>query len=104
MDHIKVGRITVRGAIDRFTASGVVFEDGTALDVDAAVLGTGYRPWLEEFLPDWQAVCYVEGRPLVSGGAMLPGLYFCGQFVSPSGMLRAAGIESRRITAAITSR
>ena len=104
MDHIKGGRITVHGAVDHFTESGVVFDDGTALDVDAVVLGTGYRPALEDFLPEWKAVCDDDGRPLVSGGATsLPGLYFCGQFVSPSGMLREAGLESRRIATAITS-
>jgi len=105
MDHIRAGRITVHGAIARFTPTGVVFEDGTALDVDAVVLGTGYRPALEEFLPAWREVCDVEGRPLVSGGATsLPGLFFCGQFVAPSGMLREAGIESRRIATAIAAR
>jgi cation diffusion facilitator CzcD-associated flavoprotein CzcO len=105
MDHIKAGRITVHGAIARFTESGVIFDDGTSLDLDAVVLGTGYRPALEDFLPDWEAVCDDEGRPLVSGGATsLPGLFFCGQFVSPSGMLREAGIESRRIATAISSR
>ena len=104
MDHIKSGRITVHGAIARFTETGVVFEDGTRLDVDAVVLGTGYRPALEDFLPEWQAVCDDDGRPLVSGGVTsLPGLYFCGQFVSPSGMLREAGIESRRIAASIAT-
>ncbi len=105
MDHIKEGRITVHGGITRFTGPGVVLDDGTSLDVDAVVLGTGYRPALEDFLPEWQAVCDDQGRPLVSGGATsLPGLFFCGQFVSPSGMLREAGIESRRIATAITSR
>ena len=105
MDHIKAGRITVHGGVTRFTGSGVVFDDGTNLDVDAVVLGTGYRPALEDFLPEWRAVCDDDGRPFVSGGATsLPGLFFCGQFVSPSGMLREAGIESRRIATALTSR
>lgn len=105
MDHIKAGRITVHGGVTRFTGSGVVFDDGTNLDIDAVVLGTGYRPALEDFLPDWQAVCDDDGRPFVSGGpTSLPGLFFCGQFVSPSGMLREAGIESRRIASALTSR
>ena len=105
MDHIKNGRITVHGAIARFTETGVVFEDGTGLDVDAVVLGTGYRPALEEFLPQWESVCDGDGRPLVSGGpTALPGLFFCGQFVSPSGMLREAGAESRRIAAAVAAR
>jgi hypothetical protein len=48
-------------------------------------------------------VCDTEGSPLVSGGATaLPGLYFCGMFVSPSGMLREAGIEAARVADAIS--
>ena len=105
MEHIRAGRITVHGAIDRFTERGVVFEDGTDVEVAAVVLGTGYRPALDEFLVGWEQVCDEEGRPLVSGGATaLQGLFFCGQFVSPSGMLREAGAESRRIATAIAGR
>lgn len=102
MDHIKAGRITVHGEVERFTGSGVAFTDGSTLDVDAVVLATGYRPALEELLPEWQAVCGEDGRPTVSGGATaLPGLWFCGQFVSPAGMLREMGIEAKRIASAI---
>ena len=104
MGHLRAGRIGVHPGIERFTADGVVFTDGTALAVDAVVLATGYRPGLDEFLPDWPQVCDEQGVPLVSGGATaLPGLYFCGQFVSPAGMLREIGIESRRIAAHIAA-
>jgi indole-3-pyruvate monooxygenase len=104
MEHIKSGRISVHGAIARFTADGVVFADGTELAVDAVVLGTGYRPALEEFLPDWRTVCDETGVPLVSGGpTALPGLYFCGHYVSPAGMLREIGLEARRIAAHVAS-
>jgi indole-3-pyruvate monooxygenase len=100
MEHLRAGRIVVHGEIERFTATGVVFADGTTLDVDAVILATGYRPALEDFLTDWEQVCDAEGRPYVSGGATaLPGLFFCGQYVSPSGMLREIGLESRRIAA-----
>jgi hypothetical protein len=89
MAHIRAGRIGVHGEITRFTEDGVLFVDGSALAVDAVVLGTGYRPALEEFLVDWQAVCDVNGITLVSGGPTpMLGLYFCGRFVSPAGMLR----------------
>jgi cation diffusion facilitator CzcD-associated flavoprotein CzcO len=98
MAHIRAGRIGVHGEIARFTQDGVVFTDGSALAVDAVVLGTGYRPALEEFLVDWHAVCDMNGIPLVSGGpTAMPGLYFCGQIVSPAGMLREIGLEARRI-------
>jgi cation diffusion facilitator CzcD-associated flavoprotein CzcO len=98
MAHIRAGRIRVHGDIRSFTATGVVFEDGTELAVDAVVLATGYRPALEEFLVPWQEVCDADGLPLVSGApTALPGLYFCGQFLSPAGMLREIRLEAGRI-------
>ena len=104
MDHIRAGRIGVHGGIERFTDDGVVFTDGETLAVDAVVLATGYRPGLDEFLVPWREVCDDEGTPRVSGGpTALPGLYFCGQFVSPAGMLREMGIEAGRIAAHLTS-
>jgi hypothetical protein len=104
MEHIKAGRITVHGAIERFTTDGVVFADGSALATDAVVLGTGYEPGLDELLPEWRAVCDDTGRPRVSGAeSALPGLWFCGQFVSPAGMLREMGIEARRIASGIVA-
>ena len=104
MDLIKAGRISVHGEIARFTPDGVVFTDGTALDVDAVVLATGYRPGLEEFLPEWRTVCDHTGVPRTSGRpTALPGLYFCGHNLSPGGMLREIGIEARRIAAHITA-
>jgi len=100
MRHIRAGRIGVHPDIERFTQDGVVFVDGTHLAVDAVVLATGYRPALEEFLVPWREVCDEQGIPLRSGGpTALPGLYFCGQFIAPAGMLREIGIEARRISA-----
>lgn len=104
MDHIKARRINVHGDIERLTSSGVVFADGSTVDVDAVVLATGYRPALEDLIPEWRAVCGEDGRPLVSGGPTeLPGLWFCGQFVSPAGMLREMGLEAKRIAKAIAA-
>lgn len=104
IDHIRAGRIGVHGDIARFTESGVVFDDGRPLEVDAVVLATGYRPGIAEFLPEWAQVCDDDGRPLVSGGpTALPGLYFCGMYVSPSGMLREAGLEAQRIAHSIAT-
>jgi cation diffusion facilitator CzcD-associated flavoprotein CzcO len=102
MAQLRAGRITVHGDLDRFTAGGVVFADGSALAVDAVVLGTGYRAGVDGFLAGWQAVCDRTGNPLRSGvGSGPDGLYFCGMSVSPAGMLREIGIEARRIAADI---
>ena len=105
MEHVRAGRIRVHPGIERFTATGVVFTDGTWIDVDAVVLATGYEPALADLLPEWRAVCDDSGRPRISGGpTALPRLYFVGQFVAPSGMLREMGIEARRVAADISGR
>jgi indole-3-pyruvate monooxygenase len=100
--HIREGRIAVYGGISRFTETGVVFEDGRELDLDAVVMATGYRPALHDFLPDAARVTNALGVPSVSGGeSALSGLYFCGFFVSPTGMLRAIARDAQSIAAAI---
>lgn len=98
MAHLRAGRIRVHPGVERFTERGVVFAGGETLDADAVVLATGYRPCLEEFLVPWRDVCGDDGVPRASGApTALDGLYFCGQYVSPAGMLREIGIEARRI-------
>ena len=99
---IKDGHLQVRRKISRFTKEGVLFEGADAPESFAAVvLGTGYRPAVADFLPDADDVCDEQGVPLKSGYEVLPGLYFCGFFVSPTGMLREIGIEAKRIAASI---
>src|SRR6201999_50779 len=63
MDEIKRGHITVHGDIERLTADGVVFTDGSPLDLAAIVLATGYRPGISEFLTEWEKVCDSNGIP-----------------------------------------
>jgi cation diffusion facilitator CzcD-associated flavoprotein CzcO len=102
MKQIKQGRITVHGDLDRFTEDGAVFADGLQVALDAVILATGYRAAIGDFLVDWQAVCDSSGTPMVSGApTALAGLYFCGMYVSPSGMLREIGLEAARISAHI---
>ena len=61
------------------------------------------RTWAD-FLRPAAEVTDAVGVPLVSGSeAALPGLYFCGFYVSPTGMLREIGLEARRIAAAIAA-
>jgi hypothetical protein len=98
MDQIRQGHIALHGGLDRFTEDGVVFADGSQVTLDAVVLATGYRASIGDLLVGWEAVCDSSGTPTVSGGpTALKGLYFCGMYVSPAGMLREIGIEARRI-------
>ena len=103
--HIREGHIQVYPGIARFNEKSVVFEDGRELAVDSVVMATGYRPAVHEFLSRADRVTDAAGVPLVSGGeSALAGLYFCGFYVSPTGMLREIGMEAQRIAAAIAGR
>jgi cation diffusion facilitator CzcD-associated flavoprotein CzcO len=97
LDRIGDGSIRIVGGIDRFTPEGIVFEDGTTERFDAVILATGFRPDLRRLLPDMDGVFNAEGMPLKTGEASAPGLYFCGQTVSPTGQLREIALEAQRI-------
>jgi cation diffusion facilitator CzcD-associated flavoprotein CzcO len=105
IDLIKQGRIAVCPGIAAFTAAGVVFADDTRQPFDAVVLATGYRPRVDAFLERASAALDVDGTPSSSGcESPMPGLYFCGYYVSPTGMLREIAREARRIGADIARR
>lgn len=95
---IKEGRIAVCPGVERFAEEGVLFADGQTADFDAVILATGYRPALAEFLEDAEKVTDADGVPYISGEESdLPGLYFCGFYVSPAGMLHEIAAEAPRI-------
>ncbi len=99
---IEQGHVAVRPGIERFTKNGVVFTDGQEQRYDAAILATGYRPRVDAFLQGASQAHDENGRPLSSGReSAIRGLYFCGYFVAPTGMLREIALEARRIAAAI---
>jgi indole-3-pyruvate monooxygenase len=99
---IKRGQITVHPGIERFTEEGVLFTDGNRTKFDAVILATGYRPRVNAFLEGASAAHDENGTPSSSGRETpIPGLYFCGYYVSPTGMLREIALEARRIGAAI---
>ena len=68
------------------------------------ILATGYLPRVNAFLQGAPNACDDRGTPRFSGAeAPLPGLYFCGFHISPTGMLREIAQEARQISAAIAS-
>jgi indole-3-pyruvate monooxygenase len=101
---IKKGDIQVRPGVERFTESGVVFTDRREEEFAAVVLATGYRPAVSDFLAEAGQVCSQDGVPKKSGDEVLPGLYFCGFYVSPTGMLREIAVEARRIARSVAVR
>jgi indole-3-pyruvate monooxygenase len=99
---IRKGRIDVYPGVRSFTESGVVFTDGREREFDAVILATGYRPYIHDFLRGVSPVHDDHGTPLFSGEETpIPGLYFCGFYVAPTGMLREVNLESRRISSSI---
>ena len=99
---IRSGQITIYADIESFTADAVHFSSEVAAPFDAVILATGYRPNLEAFLKPAAKVTDAKGVPLVSGAeSALPGLYFCGYYVSPRGMLNEIAHEARQISGAI---
>lgn len=99
---IKRGQITVCPGIERFTEDGVIFMDGKPGNFDAVILATGYRPRVSAFLAGASAAYDERGTPLLSGcEAPIPRLYFCGYYVSPTGMLREIALEAHQISVAI---
>lgn len=105
IDLIKRGHVAVYPGIERFTADGVLFADGRQESFDAVILATGYRPRVNAFLEAGPTVYDENGAPRSSGQeTSLPGLYFCGYYVSPTGMLREIGLEAQRISATIAGK
>jgi cation diffusion facilitator CzcD-associated flavoprotein CzcO len=102
---IKQGQISVFPGIERFSEDGVVFTDGSRRKFDAVILATGYRPRVNAFLQGAEAAYDENGRPLSTGReSAVPGLYFCGYYISPTGMLREIALEARRISDAIAQK
>jgi cation diffusion facilitator CzcD-associated flavoprotein CzcO len=98
LDRIRDGSIKLRGAIAGLTIAGPVFANGKSEDFDAMVLATGFRPDLRFLIPEVDDVLDAHGMPRVTGAATeAPGLYFCGQIVSPTGQLREIGREAERL-------
>ena len=95
---IRDGSIKIRPGIDRLTAEGVVFGDGSNENFDAMILATGFRPDLRRLVPDVEEVFDQQGMPLAVGrSTAAAGLYFCSQITAPTGQLREIGIEAQRI-------
>jgi pyruvate/2-oxoglutarate dehydrogenase complex dihydrolipoamide dehydrogenase (E3) component len=86
--EIERGRIRIVGEVERVDGATVRFVGGDSDRFDAIVLATGYEPRLPDGI-QWDGSSGVESD--------VPGLYFCGYYVAPTGMLREMGREARAI-------
>ncbi len=102
---IKDGHLVVYAGIKEFTREGVIFTDGKQAEFDAVILATGYRPRVDTFLKVNSNIFDQDGTPLSSGReTSMPGLYFCGYYVAPTGMFREISMEARQISASIATK
>lgn len=104
VQEIRRGRIDILPDVVDVSGSSVAFSNGESRPFDAIVLATGYRPCLPTgasgLAADERGGIRADGHLGNGeddhvGGAR--GLFFCGFYVSPTGMLREVGVEARRI-------
>ena len=96
--EIRQGRIQVMVEVQSFAGSKVQFVDGTEREFQAVVLATGFQPALPPILPTNITLpdeVFATGKGDVKTN--LQGLYVCGFYVSPTGMLREIGLEAKQI-------
>ena len=95
---LKNGRVHVRPALARLTATEAVFEDGSAEPFDVIIAATGFSTGLKELLgtPD---VLDKSDEPTARSGeaSARPGIYFMGYIHSLRGHLFEANRASRRL-------
>jgi cation diffusion facilitator CzcD-associated flavoprotein CzcO len=102
---IRQGAITVYGNIDRIMDNTVFFEDQKQHDFDAIILATGYEHDLANLLGAENEKINKLNTPVGKRTSFgNDGLYFCGFYVSPMGMLREIGIEARKIAEDISAK
>jgi len=96
---IKQGHIKVYGDIVKIEGNTVHFEGNKQQDIDAIILATGYHHNLESFLNlSKDRIEELDNAIDKQSHFGSDGLYFCGFYVSPKGMLREIGIEAGKIS------
>ncbi len=104
MKLIRAGQVKIFPGVVNVSGNRINFEGGQEAQFDALILATGYRPNVSEFLEGLESVFDADGTPLSTGKeSAIQGLYFCGYYVSPTGMLREIAMEARQISSAIAA-
>jgi cation diffusion facilitator CzcD-associated flavoprotein CzcO len=98
IERLRSGELEVRPGILEFDRGKVVFEDGLREAYDVIVLATGYRPDLRPLLGHVPGALEPDGSPVRNGvRGSDAGLYYCGFYVAPTGMLREIALEAGEI-------
>lgn len=98
LDLIRKGHIKVFGEIDHIEGKTIFFRDNKHQQFDVILFATGYHHDLEKILDIEPGILAELRKPMKDrrfNGQ--DGLYFCGYYVSPTGMLREIGVEAGRI-------
>jgi putative flavoprotein involved in K+ transport len=101
---LKQGKVEIVAAVDSFDGADVVLADGSRIQPDAVIAGTGFRRGLEPLVGDLDLLEPTKGRPIVHGAEThpnAPGLHFIGYTNPISGMFREIAIDARRIAKTI---
>jgi putative flavoprotein involved in K+ transport len=104
VELLKRGEVEIVAAVEGFDGKDVRLADGTRIQPDAVIAGTGFRRGLEPLVGELGILEPVKGRPVVHGDKThpnAPGLHFIGYTNPISGMLREIAIDARRIARAI---
>jgi len=97
IDLIREGHIKVYGDIKWIEGNTVYFDDGKQQTFDAIICATGYQHNLESFLSVNAERMNDLGREINKQDYFgVDGLYFCGFYLSPKGMLHEIGTEATR--------
>ncbi|MES1219093.1 MAG: NAD(P)/FAD-dependent oxidoreductase [Bacteroidota bacterium] len=102
---IREGSIKIFGDILKIEGNTVFFEEYKQEHFDAIILATGYSDNLESFIDPNYIHADKMNEPLSKQSAFgKEGIYFCGFYLSPMGMLREIGIEAKEIANDIAER
>jgi putative flavoprotein involved in K+ transport len=97
---LKEGKVQIVAAVDSFDGADVVLADGSRIQPDAVIAGTGFKRGLEPLVGELGLIEPLKGRPIVHGietHPNAPGLHFIGYSNPISGMFREIAIDARRI-------
>jgi indole-3-pyruvate monooxygenase len=102
--HIREGHIKIHDGIDQIRGKTVHFVDGKKEDFDAIVAAIGYhRDYAETVKVDQSRFedlkTSVEKQKYFGND----GLYFCGFWISPTGLIRQISLDAQKIAEDIAS-